>query len=283
MMCEDDLYLENVDWGEVWKARMVRSKASHVHRIGPRWERTEDARRYDTEVDEEYRQRVQETISLLPVREGTRVLDIGSGPGTLTIPLSERGAIITAVEPAAGMQQVLRERVAEAGFSVRLVEKTWEAVDPDTDLAGTYDITLASFSLVMEDIQAAVEKMVRVTAGEIFLITFVEGPLWEQMAKDLWPVLHGMPYYLGPKANILWNVLYQMGIYADVRVGMLGKTYRFISLNEACSFFAHRFGAGDASQKEVIRMYLEEKNMAVDGTFLYRRESPYATIRWKTS
>lgn len=262
---------------------MVRSQASHVHGNGPRWEHAEDARRYESEADEEYRQRVQETIGLLPVREGARILDIGSGPGILTIPLSERGAIVTAVEPAQGMQQVLRERVAETKFPVRLVGKSWEEVDPDTDLEGPYDITLASFSLVMADIRAAVEKMVRVTDGEIYLVTFVEGPLWEQMARDLWPRLHGLPYYPGPKADILWNVLFQMGIYADVRVRMLGKTYRFSSLDEACKFFTRRFGASDASQIEAIRKYLEEKNMAADGTFLYRRESPYATIWWKTA
>ena len=283
MMCEDDLYLENVDWGEVWKARMVRSHASHiVQGIGPRWEQTEDARRYDSEVDEEYRRRVQETISLLPVREGTRILDIGSGPGTITLPLSQMGGIVTAVEPAAGMQQVLRERVTEARVPVRLVEKGWEDVSPGSDLDGPYDITLASFSLVMTDIRAAVEKMIRVTAGEIYLITFVEGPLWEQMAQDLWPELHDLPYYPGPKADILWNVLYQMGIYANVLVRMLGKSYHFSSLDEACNFFAHRFGAEDTSQKRAIQEYLGGKNMATDGTFLYRRESPYATIWWKT-
>ena len=282
-MCEDDLYLDNVDWGEVWKARMVRSQASHVHGNGPHWKDAEDARRYESEADKEYRQRVQETIGLLPVREGARILDIGSGPGTLTIPLSERGAIVTAVEPAPGMQQVLRERVAETKFPVRLVEKSWEEVLPDADLDGPYDITLASFSLVMADIRAAVEKMVRVTDGEIYLVTFVEGPLWEQMARDLWPRLHGLPYYPGPKANILWNVLFQMGIYADVRVRLLGKTYSFSSLDVACNFFARRFGASDASQIEAIQKYLEEKNMAADGTFLYRRESPYATIWWKTA
>lgn len=282
-MCEDDMYLENVEWREVWRARMVRSHASHhMHGIGPRWEQTEDARRYDRDVDEEYRRRVQETITLLPVREGTRILDIGSGPGTIALPLSRMGALVTAVEPAAGMQQVLRERVAEAGVPVRLVGKAWEEVNPGSDLDGPYDITLASFSLVMEDIQTAVEKMIAVTAGEIYLITFVEGPLWEQMAEDLWPELHGLPYHPGPKADILWNVLYQRGIYANVLVRMLGKSYRFASLDEACDFFAHRFGAGDISQKEVIQKYLRGKNMATDGTFLYRRESPYATIWWKT-
>ena len=42
---------------------------------------------------------------------GARVVELGAGTGLLALPLAERGAFVTAVEPARAMLEVLRERV----------------------------------------------------------------------------------------------------------------------------------------------------------------------------
>src|SRR5690606_41985940 len=48
---------------------------------------------------------------------GSRILDIGAGPGTLAIPLAGIAAHVTAVEPAAGMAEVMAEYAEEKGVS----------------------------------------------------------------------------------------------------------------------------------------------------------------------
>jgi 16S rRNA G527 N7-methylase RsmG len=105
---------EGVDWNRVWKARHQSHQGSegfldslHV------WNREENAERYDKIARSEYSRRVEETIAGLPVTRFSRVLDIGSGPGTLAIPLSALAREITAVEPAEGMTRVLRRRLEE--------------------------------------------------------------------------------------------------------------------------------------------------------------------------
>ena len=127
---------EGVDWNRVWRERHVRHQGSegfldslHV------WEREENAERYDRIARSEYSRRVEETIAGLPVTPSSRVLDIGAGPGTLAIPLSPRVREITAVEPAAGMNAVLRRRLEEENIgNIRVVPVTWEKVDPARDL-----------------------------------------------------------------------------------------------------------------------------------------------------
>jgi precorrin-6B methylase 2 len=45
----------------------------------------------------------------------SRVLDIGAGPGSLAIPLAEMVAHVTAVEPAEGMMEILKQNMETYG------------------------------------------------------------------------------------------------------------------------------------------------------------------------
>jgi hypothetical protein len=84
--------------------------------------------------------------------------------------------------------------------------------------------------------------------GSVHLFWFVDMPFWERMYADLWEPLHGSPYYAGPKADCLFGVLYQMGIYADVQMLPLLKEYRFKNKDEMSVFFRRRFGAKTQEQ-----------------------------------
>ncbi|NYT10667.1 MAG: methyltransferase domain-containing protein [Methanosarcinales archaeon] len=56
--------------------------------------------------------RIDQTIWETDISENTRVLDIGSGPGILVIPLAQKAAQVTAVEPVEGMCSVMKEKMA---------------------------------------------------------------------------------------------------------------------------------------------------------------------------
>lgn len=279
---EDVAMISEIDWNEVWKAKKDRARARKGTAPHHRWGEVKEAKRYAREADESYQTRISEEMAILPVTSDTTVLDIGSGPGPLTIPLAGRAAHVTAVEPAAGMVAVLAERVAQKGLAnVDWVEKTWEETDIEGDLRCPYDVVLASFSLTMYDIRAALQKMDAVSRGSVYLFEFVDGPLWDRMGAAIWENLHGVPYVAGPKADCLWNVLYQMGIYANVLMRPLEKTYRFADPEEAFAFFAPRYDVRTPGQEEVLRSYLAEINQAEDGTFLFGQDSTYATIWWE--
>ncbi|NYT05801.1 MAG: class I SAM-dependent methyltransferase [Methanomicrobiales archaeon] len=272
-----------IDWNRIWQAR---KKASRQSQRGSdasrRWERREQAERYAHDVDAVYETRISETLSLLTVRNGMSVLDIGSGPGTLAVPLAERGARVTAVEPAAGMAALLHERAAQAGCGpVAVVRKRWEDVDPAADLAAPYDLVVASFSLAMDDIGAAVRKMDEAASGGVYLFWFAGEPLWERMYRDLWDELHGVPYCPGPKADCLINLLFQMGIAPSVLMAPLEKSYRFDGFDEAVAFFGPRFGVSDARQEHILRRYLADRNQSDGGGFALAATTMYASIWWE--
>jgi SAM-dependent methyltransferase len=280
MRCDDEA--KSIDWNRIWQLRKEMSRRSQKGIDSLRhWERREQAERYAHDVDRGYRTRIGETLSLLPVVPEVRVLDIGAGPGTLAIPLALRGAEVTAVEPAEGMADILQKKAREAGISsISLVPKRWEDVDPAIDLDPGYDLVVASFSLSMDDIRAAVEKMNAVASGGVYLFWFADEPLWEQMYGELWELLHGEPYCSGPKSDCLTNLLNQMGIRPHVLMAPLDKEYRFSDLNEAMAFFAPRFGVENARQESILLAYLMRVNQAKDGRFAVCRATLYASIWW---
>jgi ubiquinone/menaquinone biosynthesis C-methylase UbiE len=271
------------DWNEIWKCLQVRHETSKPSEDRTHnWDNRENAERYDANSRGEYDARIRMTLDGLTVTRDSRVLDIGAGPGTLAIPLAPRVKSVTVVEPGAGMVSILQERAAKEGITnVSCVQKRWEDIDPAQDLAGPYDLVIASLSLTMEDIRAALEKMDAVAKGAVCLYWFADMPFWEKMYADLWEPLHGTPYHSGPKADCLFNVLYQMGIYADVEMMPLSKEYRFSSREEMLAFFNQRFGAESPGQQAVVKKYLTQLARREGNEIVISGNSTFSKIWWK--
>jgi len=274
---------DDIDWNEVWKARQDRYDSTRIAGdTSHDWDKKENADRYAASSEHEYDRRIRMTLDGLYVSRTTRVLDIGSGPGTLAIPLAGKVRDITAVEPGAGMIAALEERAEKEGIrNITCIRKSWEDVDPAHDLAGPYDLVIASLSLTMHDIRDAVQKMDAVSCGEVCLYWFVDLPFWERMYADLAMPLHGRTYSPGPKANCLWNVLYKAGIYANVEMLPLDKEYRFPSREEMTAFFRRRFGVTTKKQERVLDTYLSPLVRKAGNEVVISGDSKFAKIWWK--
>lgn len=273
----------NPDWNAIWKQRQVLQESTRTHDDSSHnWDRKENAERYDKNAKSQYDDRVQRTIASLPVTRDSRVLDIGAGPGVLALPLAPLVQEITAVEPGAGMVEVLKKHAEQDGIrNITCVQKTWEEVDPSRDLALPYDIVIASLSLTMHDIREALRKMDAVSSGSVHIFWFADMPFWERMYADLLQPLHGKPYYSGPKADCLFGVLCQMGIYPDVTMLPMAKEYRFGNREELMGFFTKRFGAGTPAQKQVVEEYVGPMIRTQGNEVVVSGDSTFAHIRWR--
>jgi len=274
----------DIDWNEVWKARQDRFDSTTIPGdTSHDWHKKENAERYASQSEGgEFEKRIKMTLAGFNVNSSTRVLDIGAGPGTLAIPLAPLVKEITAVEPGSGMIAALTRRAEESAITnIRCIQKTWENIDPNHDLNGKYDLVIASLSLTMHDIREAVLKMDEVCCGEVCLYWFVDMPFWEKMLADLLMPLHGVQYFHGPKADCLWNVLFQAGIYANIEMFPLDKEYRFSSKDEMTGFFRKRFGVVTPKQEKILDDYLS-KLIRKDGSEIFvSGESTFAKISWK--
>jgi SAM-dependent methyltransferase len=271
------------DWNEIWKVRQVLHESSKLQDDpSHNWNKRENAERYDCTSRSEYDERVLTTINGLDITKESRVLDIGAGPGTLAIPLAPRVKEITAIEPGEGMTAILSERMKKDEIShIFIIRKRWEDIIPANDLAGQYDVVIASLSLTMEDIGLSLRKMDAVSRGSVYLFWFVDMPFWERMYADLWEPLHGLPYYPGPKADCLFGVLYQMGIYANVEMLPLKKEYRFTTKDELTAFFRKRFNVTKPEQEQVLDDYLRPLIRTEGLETVISGDSTFAKIWWK--
>ncbi len=285
-MSDGDCPGEGIDWIEAWRCRQQRHRSSRNYDDGRHlWSREENARRYDASSRDEYGPRVAQTIAGLSLLPSTRVLDIGAGPGTLALPIAPLVREVVALEPAEGMADVLEEHLARDGIgNVRVVRKRWEEVDPAADLNPPYDLVIASFSVTMEAIDEALLKMDGVTApgGVVALYWFLDPSFYELASEALWPDLHGGPYHSGPKADLLFLVLVQLGFLPRAEVLEFDRTYRFSTMDEAMQHFAPRFSVADDRERALLRTYLEARALPSEGGgIVLRHPSRYAKVWWR--
>jgi SAM-dependent methyltransferase len=274
--------LADVDWNEVWKARMRRHEATkEFEDPSHNWNVRENAERYYRSSQGEYDARVKRTMAGLELFPEYRVLDIGSGPGTLAIPLSRRVKEVTALDSSEGMLSILREHAEKEGIrNISTIHSLWEDIDPARDLDGKYDIVISSLSLTMFDLRDALRKMNDICSGYVCIYWFADMPFWERNYADLWISLHGIPYYPGPKADCVFGVLCQMGIYPDVGMLPTDKTYRFRDPGEALAYFMPKFGVRTQKQKKILSEYIGRLAKREGDGIVLSGDSTLAKIRW---
>ncbi|SMC99531.1 Methyltransferase domain-containing protein [Desulfocicer vacuolatum DSM 3385] len=271
-----------IDWNDAWKNEIDLWHEASGKSCKEYWDDKKSAAVYSKRHMEHHQARVEKTLKELPLTPESRVLDIGAGPGNLAIPMAEIVKSVTTVEPSFGMNDIMQERIKDENIiNIKSVKKTWEEVDPQKDLCPPYDIVMASMSLGMRDIRAAIEKMNQVCKGSVVLFWHAGTPGWEDMPNQLWPKLFGKQYHGGPKSDILFQVLYQMGIYPEVKVFPNHFHEVFSSMETAMSFYIKRFEKIEPRHRPFLESYLKEKCLKTDQGLVHGFDHIAMKISWQ--
>ena len=268
--------IEEIDWNRMWIE--ATENASWRKRRGDMTEFwNKRSRRYSESL--KHNDRSMRMISRLDTDPECTVLDIGAGPGTLTIPLARIVKHVTVVEPSSGMLACLRANAADGGLTnITCINRRWEDATPGADL-DEYDVVIASYSLAMLDMKAALSKMNRVARRSVYLFTFAGDRAWDY--NELWPRLYGEKYRAAPDYIYLYNILHGMGIHADVEITDTEYKERFSSMDEVVEQWMENFDATTPEAEEVIRSHLSENLVQEDGAFWSKHEMKGAMIYWR--
>ncbi|MBN2733850.1 MAG: class I SAM-dependent methyltransferase [Methanomicrobiaceae archaeon] len=252
---------ENKFYNNIWKEKMLsvfEDDEKHGNRI--KWESVRHAREYweRTEKDEK---RVFDQLELIKPKKTDKILDIGAGPGTITIPAAKIALKVVAVEPSDGMCTVLRERAEEESLSnISVIQKRWEEISPDELSEDKFDIVVASYSLSIADLKPEIEKMNSVCSGRIFLFWFAGDFTWDDKEfAEFWTTVKSKDFYPGPKADLLYGVLSESSIYPEVTTFPLRVRDSYESPKEACEKICRRHSVADKSDRKKVLEFFEAK------------------------
>jgi len=145
------------------------------------------------------------------------VLDIGAGAGAYTIPLAKAARKVTVVEPSRGQIARLMRRADREGLeNIEVINKRWQDVI-DAELE-SYSLVNAAYCFHMPDIRPALQKMLDVTTGALFLVALVDHGFTD-VYEGVFGEKEPEPEYI-----YLYNVLHQMGYPANVEV--MARSYQ---------------------------------------------------------
>jgi len=136
-----------------------------------------------------------DAIRLLDLKPGERFLDVCAGTGALALPAARHGGEVTAVDFAAGMVVLLRERMQSAGLNARVEEMDGQALDlPDS----YFDAVASMFGLIFfPDLGAGMRELARVTkpGGRVLVAAWDRArfPLFEAVFRAMAPLRPASP------------------------------------------------------------------------------------------
>jgi SAM-dependent methyltransferase len=217
-------------WDAILKARAQQMDAAYA-RLGRSsadfWDRR--ARGYhrstkDTVVHDPYYLCLRKIIT-----SQTSVLDVGAGTGRFTLALAPHVKHITAVEPSAAMLDYLRQDASEQGLTnISLVQTTWQDA-PDGLRADTVICSHVLYPIM--DIVPFLTKLQAATRNTCYI--YMRATHIDALTADIWRHFHNEERCLPPGYISALDVLYEMGIYANVEIVKIQSSLRFPSLDVA--------------------------------------------------
>jgi ubiquinone/menaquinone biosynthesis C-methylase UbiE len=225
----------------------------------------------------------EQFLNRIKVDANSTVLDVGCGPGNLAIPLAKRVKSVTALDISKEMLDYVRKDADKEGLgNIKCVNKGWEDVVTGEDVE-ICDVAIASRSLVWFDLKESLSKIDRVSRQRVYLtrpVTTNLRHLYEGAYKAI-----GREYKSGPDYIYVYNLLYQMGTYANVEIFESKSRMCYPSLDKAVEDWRWKIGKLKPDEEERLRAYLMEQLEERNGTFELKTQSKWkwALIWWEKS
>lgn len=235
-----------------WKDRIAVCRQSRDEPAAQTWQRL--AANYDNWVCNNNYVKLALPYLEQKIDSSSSVLEIGPGTGGFTLPLAKKVNSVVAVEPSQNMRDVLSQKMASSGVdNVRLVPH--RAEDGLTMIKGAFDLALASYSVYdVAPVDQVVREMVRLASHSVFLMGTGEQPTWY---RSLYTRFKGREAEGSPQLGPFYNVLLEMGIYADVRIIPTSSNYVYGSESEMVSRWMSRFRLGEERRASLRAALLE--------------------------
>jgi SAM-dependent methyltransferase len=267
------LTAEKIDWNRLWKEDR---KTSIRVRDPEYWNRRAPSFTQHVREDD-YDDYVDPFLSILDAQPDWSVLDVGSGPGTLACPLAKIVRKVTAIDFSSTMLSLLEERKKAAGLhnittQIGRWEDDWKALGIEP-----HDAAISSRSLGSDDPRALLAKLISFAKRRVVVTCAVgSGPFDAHILEAVGREVPPNPDYI-----YIYNLLHQMGIYANVT--MIDKGARtFVDEADAVDAMRWMVDQITPSEEEALRRFIA-KHLVADGQrwkLDCRRSVCWAALWW---
>ncbi|MCL2025272.1 MAG: methyltransferase domain-containing protein [Leptospirales bacterium] len=199
-------------------------------------------------------------LDIIKPESGMTVFDMGCGGGTLAVPLSGMVREVTAADFSPNMLAIVKDKMSAFNIrNINPVKLSWED-DWTSAGIGVHDIAIASRSMSVENIKEAVTKLSGAASKRVYISTVVgDGPhdriLYEAVGREIFPSVDYIYTY---------NILYQMGIHANVSFISGNDVKSYDTFDEALAsthwMFQDMTPEEEAKLNAFMKAHLVEKN-----------------------
>jgi len=272
-----------MDWNALWKdlveiRAIDRKKRRDSGEGKDPW--TDRAQRFHANVRERWQQKDSSRDFILSrIDADSTVLDIGAGTGAWSMLLARHVRRVTAVDPSESMISVMRENLAaEKAANVSIVQGAW----PDVDVE-PHDFSLCSHAMYgYPDLAAFIRGMEKHTRKTCFLLLRAPDPDCVQAEAALH--LRGHPFD-SPNFTIAYNILIQMGIYANVLMENTGYWKPRVSpnLDAALERLKREMCLAGVDEHDQFLLDLLRRRLSLrDGVYVWPKEVCSALVYWES-
>jgi SAM-dependent methyltransferase len=227
------------------------------------------------------------TLNQLNCFETTKkdtVLDIGCGPGRISVPMAQRAKSVTSLDQSGKMLAHCQRNAREAGVkNLKPLQLDWNDAVLGKNLE-QHDIVIASRSVGMNDI-AKISSFAR---KFVVVIAWANAPNIPTIISDLFEgVGEGrrfpmMPINRGLGYNVSYNTIYDAGYDPNIRIVVDGFTRDFRTKNDAYEDLWQLQETGITDPTTVFKKNADKwLTRNKEGGITFRRETRSFVIWWE--
>ena len=234
---------DDVDWVAFWAEKLASKKDKN-------WDEAA-AGFYRRTKKDDYNDAL---FSKLILDENDTVLDVGCGEGSITIPIAKKVKKVIGIDSSPKMLEFLKKRAEDNEIS-NIESILMPIEDISYSEIGDVDVVICSRSLNgIIPIDKVLTELNKIANKYVFITIF--GPENKKIEKDFDREVNIKTEDF-PNYNYFFNILFNMGIYANIERFDLNNYRKYDSIEDAMDNGKFRLDLYSCEEKKLLKEYLK--------------------------